>query len=340
MTLEDKKSEYFNSVRQIFPELAISSSSSIYSGDAPTSARIELSNQSKAFKNRFSYSGSLIHYTSLDSLMNILNSQEVRLFNCRNLNDKMELGYAVKELGIEMSKEELELQRQNFFIFSACEYDPKLRNDDFNLWRLYSNSGYGAAIVFEITNLKDEWSNVFYGKVCYGTDSELHQNLINFIEIHQNFNTKYRLFENIPSIIPAIGLHFKNRIWSIENEIRLIAFCPYDKYTLESAFLEGENAYLSQTIKHTINKSGKHAAYVSLPLNIDHLRKQYTERLGEEEVDKYLQTIPHLKIKKVILGHKVPVDTIMAISRILEQSFSKSVGYRVEIDESSFREVD
>jgi len=340
MNVDEKKTEYFKLVSQIFPELGISTSSSFYNSDFPISAEIELSNQSEAFKNKFKYSGSFIHYTSLDSLISIINSQEIRLFNCQNLNDKLELKYAVKELGISITEAELELQRQNFFIFSACEYDLNLNNDDFNLWRLYSNSGFGAAVVFEIENLSDNWDNIFYGKVSYGIDDDRNKDLIKFIDLHQRFNEKYKLFENIPSIIPAIGLHFKNKIWNIENEIRLIAFCPFDKHSLEIKAFEAGNAYLSTTLKHTINKSGKQAAYVTLPLNIDKLKQEYLRKADESTVIDFLKTIPHLKIKRIIMGHKIPPETFVAIEHILREKFCKVLGYSVEVGYSSFRDLD
>ncbi len=340
MNIEDKKREYLKLVNNIFPELDILSSFSMYSGDYPTSATIELSDQYLAFKNKFAYSGSFIHYTSLDSLMNIINSQEIRLFNCKNLNDKFELKYAVNELGIRMSEAELEVCRQNFFIFSACQYDLNLCNDDFNLWRLYSNSGLGAAIVFEIENLNDDWHNIFYGKVEYGIDNDRSNDLIKFIGIHQEFNDTYKLFENIPSIIPAISLHFKNKIWSIENEIRLIAYCPFDKYSLEAKSYDAGNPYLSSTLKHTINKSGRQAAYVTLPLNIKKLEKDYSKIIGEADAQNYLKCIPQLRIKKIILGHKIPVETFIFIENILQESLSKVLGYQIEIGYSSFRDLD
>lgn len=340
MDLENKKSEYFSLVNKIFPELSISSAFTLYGGEYPTSAQIELSNQSLAFKNKFAYAGTFIHYTSLESLLNIINSQEIRLFNCKNLNDKLELRYAAKELGIKVSESDLEVQRQNFFIFSACEYDLALCNDDFNLWRLYSNSGSGAAIVFEIDNMKDDWANIFYGKVEYGIDNRQNNDLIKFIDIHQDFNEKYHLFQNIPSIIPAIGLHFKNKIWKIENEIRLIAYCPFDKYTLETNAFEMGNPYLSTTLKHTINKSGNQAAYVSLPLNVEKLKKEYAKIIGDSDAEKYLQCIPHLKIKRIIVGHKIPAEVLVAIENILQKSFAKTVGYSIQVGYSSFRDLD
>jgi hypothetical protein len=167
MYLNEKKEKYLELIKKIFPELEITGSFSFYGGDEPESARITLGNESTAFKNKFNFSEDFIHYTSLDALMNILNTKEIRIYNCQNLNDKSELKYAAKEFGIKLCKYDLDKFRRELFIFSASSYSADLSNDDFNLWRLYGNSGFGAGIVFGIENFEDNWDNTFFGKVSY-----------------------------------------------------------------------------------------------------------------------------------------------------------------------------
>jgi hypothetical protein len=316
MNLEEKKIKYITEVREIFPELAYSSSMSLYSGPEPSSAAIELSNQSLAFKRKFQCSKSIIHYTSIDSLVNILNSEELRLFSCNSLNDERELRFAVEKLGIKISHRDLEEFRRTFFIFSACEYDLDKLNDDFNLWRLYANSGNGVAIVFEMTNYEDDWRNVFYGKVAYDGGNSVEIELLRFSEIHNKFNEEHSLFENTPSILPAIALHFKNRIWEIEREVRLMAYCPFDEYTLQAKSFEGGNPYLPNTVRHTVSRGGILSSYVCLPLNKERLRKQFETRLDKPGSEHLLSCIPHLKIRKIIVGHNVPDHTFSAIKRL------------------------
>lgn len=335
-SVKDKTKEYFERIKHIFPELSLSSSSSMYNGPYPKSAKIELSEQSRAFKNKFKYTGYIIHYTSLESVLNIFNTESIRLYNCNNLNDDDEIRYAIRKLGISVSPKEINDQKKNFFVFSGCKYDMSKNDEDFNLWRLYANSGHGAAIVFEITNISDDWNNIFYGQVSYDLNSQLNKDLLEFIKIHNQFNEEYKLFDNIPSIIPAISLLFKNKIWSIENEIRLTAFCPFDFHSLSLREFEGGNAYLSRTLKHTLNKSGESAAYVELPLNISKLRKQYSSRLSPEEVNTYLSCIPHLKIKRVILGHKISATTFTSVHRLMCESFAANLGYTIELGYSEF----
>ncbi|MFY8069525.1 MAG: DUF2971 domain-containing protein [Flavobacterium sp.] len=339
MNLDEKKEKYLKLVQPIFPELDIAGSFSMYSGDAPKSGKITLGNESTAFKNKFKNSGDFIHYTSLESVLNILNTKQLRLYNCQNLNDKLEVKYAVKEFGLQIPEDDLETFRQQLFVFSASTYDINLKNDDFNLWRLYGNSGLGAAIVFGIENFSDDWESLFFGKISYELDVNIYEDFKKFIKIHQDFNNEYALFENIPSIIPIIALHFKNKIWSIENEIRLIAHCPFDKYSLETIHYESGNSYLTNTIKHTLNRSGEKVAYVSLPLNLKEERDRISKIIREEEAtNTFLKCIPHLKIKKIIIGHEVSAKSFVEVQSILHQVISKELGYNIAIEYSSFRD--
>lgn len=335
-SVKAKTKEYFERIKHIFPELNLSSSFSMYNGDYPRSAKIELSNQSLAFKNKFNYTGHIIHYTSLESVLNIFNTESLRLYNCHNLNDDDEIAFATRKLGITVTQEEIDDQKKNFFVLSACKYDMTKNDEDFNLWRLYANSGQGAAIVFEITNISDDWQNIFYGQVSYDFDNQLNKDLLNFIQIHNQFNEDYKLFQNIPSIITAISLLFKSKIWSIENEIRLTAFCPFNDYSLSTNGFSGGNAYLSNTLKHTLNKFGNRAAYVELPLNIPKLKKEFSSRLSPEDINTYLSCIPHLKVKRVILGHKISTGTFTSLHRLLCESFAANLGYEIELGYSDF----
>lgn len=340
MYLTEKKEKYLKNVNSIFPELEITGSFSLYGGEEPSSAKITLSNESTAFKNKFNNSDDFIHYTSLENVLNILNTKQLRLYNCQNLNDKLELNYAVKEIGIKISKEILATFRQQMFVFSASSYDTKLNNDNFNLWRLYGASGFGAAIVFGIENFSDNWENLFFGKVTYGLGDNSYEDFKKFIKVHQEFNDEFLLFENIPSIIPAIALHFKNKIWNIENEIRLIAHCPFNEYTLEPVHYESGNSYLKSTLRHSINRSGEKVAYINLPLNLNEERNRIIKIIGEEYTDNFLKCIPHLKIKRIIIGHEISPKTYVEVENIIHQVISKELGYNIEVGYSSFRNME
>ena len=145
------------------------------------------------------------------------------------------------------------------------------------------------------------------------------------------------MFQNIPSLITAIALHYKDLIWSIEKEIRLIAYCPFNKWKLDSQPWEHGNPYLSNTIKHTINSFGNAVAYTSLPITLKQIKQNFSKIIGEEDAAKYLSCIPQLKIKRVIVGHKVFEEVFHKIRKLCFGYFSKIIGYTFEVTYSSFK---
>lgn len=321
MSPRDKKlKEYLEKAREILPGIdSYSAAFSLFSGDEPTSGKITLSNQSNAIKANFNYSENkcLIHYTSMDSMFSILNSQALRMYNCLNLNDAKEIEYANSQFNIELSPEETKNFKQNNFVTSFCEYDMILQNDDFNLWRLYGNQGHGVGLVFEVENMNDSWDEVFIGKVFYDMNDSIIRKFSAFVEFHKEFNRVHKLFENTPSILSAIALHLKDDIWKTENEVRLFAHCPFDEYDLQREYFEGQNHYLSGTMEHAINKSGKVVSYVNLPLNQEKVFREFKKHISDELAKDYLSSFPHLKLKRIVLGYNVSSEVGFDIEKIL-----------------------
>lgn len=341
MTIDEKKEKYLSLAHKYFPELYYSQISSFYSGDRPSSGRITLGGQAQAFADKFGYPKSILHYTSLDSFLNIINSREVRMYNCNHLNDSEEISHAYNALNLSIDSEEIQKQKRNFFTFSGSEYDPQNPTEDFNLWRLYGGSGAGIGIVFEIINSHEEWKNIICGKVQYGTESKVKEDMINFIKAHFEFNQTHKLFENIPTIIPAIAMHIKENIWSIENESRIFAYCPYNEDSLQSEHNMSGNPYLSGKIQHSLSKGNKPIAYTSLPLDILREEKRISQLLPPEySPNILLNTIPHLRIKKVIIGHKIDEETFCHIIKILHNQDSSNPFKESSIEYSKFKKFE
>ena len=323
MSLRDQKIKtYLKEAQSIFPKIDVSVVFSIYNGEEPTSGNITLSNQSDAFKHKLNFSRhtNIIHYTSLDSLFSILNSQILRLYNCFNLNDPTEIDYANVKYKIALTQDELLMFKRNNFVASFCEYDMTLQNDDFNLWRLYGMEGNGVGLVFEIENMDESWEEFFIGKVSYNqysTTNSIVEQFSKFVRFHREFNEQHHLFENTPSILSAIALLFKDEIWKTEKEIRLFAYCPYDEYDLKPLQFESKNNYLSNTMGHAINKNGEMVSFVNLPLNINTqpgvLKTTKLEDLSKDS----LSSIPHLKLKRIVLGYNINENMFDKIEKIL-----------------------
>lgn len=312
---------YFEQLEKILPGIDFSSVSSMYNGAEPTSGNIILSSISNAFKKLLSLNSkiNIIHYTSIETMLGVLSTQSFRLYNCLNLNDPKEIEFANKKFSIGLTVEEIHNFKQNYFVGSFCEYDIELKNDDFNLWRLYGNYGNGAGLVFEIENIEDNWENVFLGKVLYNEKSHIIKSFEEFIRFHNQFNNENGLFENTPHILPIIGLHFKDEIWQIENEFRLFTACPFDQYTFDREYRGNQNSYLSNSLEHTINRNGNLVSYISLPIDKKRALQDLENRFGSENLAKeHFSSIPHLRLKKVILGYNVPLDLFNNVGRLFD----------------------
>jgi hypothetical protein len=160
-----------------------------------------------------------IHYTNLTSAMNILNSGNIRLYNCLNMNDPMEIKHLLEQSEIEFSDEEISTYQREHFIFSACRFNSN-EDEDFNLWRLYGENGKGVGIVFEIDEKIKNWSNRYLQNVKYQMEDS--RKIAAFFEYHKQFNETHDLFQNKPDLFALLAAGVKNQVWSIEKEFRII----------------------------------------------------------------------------------------------------------------------
>jgi len=331
---------YLNELQNIFPEINLTSVSSLYSSAEARSGHIILSNVSEAFKQKLNLkkNTTLIHYTSIAAMLSIIKEEYFRLYNCFNLNDPREVEFANNKYSMGFTEDEIMEIKQNYFVGSFCEYDTKLQNDDFNQWRLYGNNGNGAAMVFEIENIEERWENFFIGKICYDESNEIVDRFKKFIMFHKEFNEKHELFENTPEILSAIALHFKDEIWKVENEFRLFTSCPFDKYTFENKFLGNQNSFLSSKVEHTINRNGDFVSYIPLPLNKEREMKNLQMRgLNEEHAKYFFSSIPHLNLKEIILGYNVSWAIFHNIGRLLDFNIKKERLGRINLKFSSLK---
>lgn len=98
------------------------------------------------------YSGNnkFLHYTSLQSLIAILKTRRIRLYDFNNFNDPTEFIYANKYFKKFDEPESLREYKRQLFGLSLCEFDDETVKNNINLWRLYADNGKGACITFEI----------------------------------------------------------------------------------------------------------------------------------------------------------------------------------------------
>ena len=305
-TLDEKLTLYLERAKDFFPGINSSSSFSMFNTDLqsePTSGEIELSGRFINDKTLKEGSVQFIHYTSLTSAMNILNSGKVRLYNCLNLNDPSEIKNLLDQSPIEFSDDETEQYKREHFILSGSLFS-NIEDEDFNLWRLYGDNSTGIGIVFEVNETLQNWGNIYLQKVDYQSDNT---NLIyDYLNFHKEFNDEHHLFHNKPDFFPLLATGVKSNIWSIEKEIRVVIHAPFDRYSLKSEDKLTTNRLISDTLQHEYKPNGNLVSFVEIPLHLnDRQSKKVNLPLTQKEVD-LIDYVPNLRIKKVILGPNSP----------------------------------
>src|SRR5690554_4555393 len=301
MNRDEKINLYLEGAREFFPNLETSSVFSMFGSSEPTSGEIEFRSQ---FINEIALKDSplqFIHYTSLSSAMNILNSGNIRLYNCLNLNDPSEINFLLKNSPIIFTEKDVEKYKKEHFILSGSIYKSK-DDEEFNLWRLYGDQGRGVGIVFEVDNKIGNWGSVFLHNVEYGTNNELSENIIKFLHFHKEFDETHRLFNNIPNIISLLSTDVKNELWSIEKEFRIDIKLLLDKHSNLPKDSISNNSLITSRLNHELKPNGKMVSYVELPLHLNNYKSRVVETpFSKEEVD-LIDYVPNLKVKTLILG--------------------------------------
>ena len=331
--LDNLVKEYLSSLESFYPGIRYVGRSSTYSGEQPYNCRLNLSLRNSNVKET-SYEASdqkyVIHYTSsLQNLFSILNSGFLRLSNLASLSDPQELRYMAKEVNW-LEPSQLDFFRKAFHSASFCGVGDLSQPDNFPMWRLYGGDGYGTAIVFEILNPTSDWHKYMLAKVQYGSSFER----VKYIEF-MRFHSKFQMDNNRPirdwpeAIVAFMSMH-KNEIWDYEEEIRLISYYAYDDYTLKS--LPAQNQ--ASKLKHALAHNGKPYSYLELPLygssKYFNLEKFYNEDGFNES---FFQSMPILKIKKIVLGYHHSIDTVLNCEDVVSH-ISKTYGHHIEIGTS------
>lgn len=318
---------YFTEAQKIIPQVRFSSAG--YNGNTPIN--IEMSTQFGLIDSLFNKvkTNSFIHYTSIPALIEIFNAGNLRMFNCHNLNDPYEIEHGLNLFGLTLSTHEINIFKRNHFVFSACEYEEN--RDDFNMWRFYGDSGKGAGIVFEIEYGDEDYKNsgVHIGKVQYGENNESIDLLKKYFTFHSEFDKEHHLFQSsLPNLFPLICSFFKNEIWQIEKEIRIVANCKMiDNYTADDViFGNNFNTHLKETLKTTLNKKSELVSYLELPIKAI-------------ENPKSTELCPKIVIKKIVLGYDVSETMKASVVSLVKRIGMNKFGYDIGYSDSKYKKI-
>lgn len=221
-----------------------------------------------------------LHYTSLQSLIAILKSQKIRLYDFNNFNDPTEFTYANKYFQKFDDPTHLTEYKRQLFALSLCEFEEDTINNNIDLWRLYADNGKGACITFEID--KENIENIYdysFGKIKYNSNSTNISELDEIIARDKKFKGDFDFqCSNLSDVIAPLCCFYKSDLFSIEKEIRLFHLSKRQfHYKHESDEVQCE-----------LNRDFKKVFFVELPI--------------DKIIDK---SMPFLKIKTVHLGYNL-----------------------------------
>lgn len=303
-TVDDKLKLYLEGAKIFFRDIKDVSRFSLYSTEEPKMAEVTFNNKVVDYNLDPEQKLDIIHYTNINSFCNIINSQLIRLYDCNNLNDSKEIELGLKKIGFQTEKRWIEDLKRFHFIFSASEYDG---NDDFNMWRLYGDNGFGVALIFEIDENFKKWKGIHLSKVSYSDEDESVKLIRDFIKFHNEFQEKNKLFIKVPSLIPLLSAFQKSDIWSIEKEFRLVATCEYnkDQLNVKSPVFESINPFLSRTLNQNVNVYGNLVSYLEMPITEIFFEEKLIKEDNKDIIKNVYENYPRLKLKKVIFGYNL-----------------------------------
>lgn len=250
---------------------------------------------------------SFIHYTSIEALTNILNSQSLKLFSLNSMNDPYEFNALIKKFELAIDNNVIDLFKRALFVSSFCRYD-EAEKDDFNMWRLYGKDGAGVGIVFEIVNENIDWKTFIIGKVDYDSKSLNNQRLKQAISLINHYvKEKGLVLDRVPSLIGLFLSLYKNEIWRLENEYRLLSFYEYNPTCFTD--ISVDNQIAKSTANYHFKSNGRESASIDFPLisNLEKvLRTTYMSSYKEDVLEYEIKSYPNIRIKEIIVGYQVP----------------------------------
>ena len=329
--------QYLEGARNFFPELQTSTIISLFSNDLPypSSGEIEFNNKISANDTY-----EIIHYTSLHAFLEIINSQSIRMYNCNNMNDLKEIEHGLSQMNFQYDEEWLKKIKRNHFILSSSRYDKK-EGDNFNMWRLYGQNGMGIGLVFEVPKKIENWKNISINEVEYTSKNTISKTK-QFLDFHKKFQESYQLFENTPRIIPLLASFHKDEIWSMENETRLVAHCPYNEYTFEAEnnIFNNYTPILPSSLSHTISSNGKPVAYVQMPISRKIIDDKIKPEWSQEIKVNVLNNHPYLQLKSIIIGPQLyNSPKYFELNKLINYTVVNKLGTNLNIQNSKFNDL-
>ncbi|QGW28535.1 DUF2971 domain-containing protein [Phnomibacter ginsenosidimutans] len=278
--------EYREILNKYYPKLIVNTG---YSGPQ---IHAKISSSFKDYNETpFYYKGPLkfVHWTSLSNLSSIINNNEIRLYNLINSEDQEEFSYAGQLLSL--SERQINTIKDKYYTASFC----RLENlEDNYLWKKYGRDFSGVAIVFSLTDNRDEWENIILSDVYYELDPT-------FKKLQEELKELISRYNNIPTLMNDIWRfagYFKRQDFKPEKEVRLSYIFPFD---YDSDYLR----YVRKELK--IDKGrNRIVSYIPLKLWTDPAASYFkTLDIPSLTTDSFTLSksgLPQIKIEAIYIG--------------------------------------
>lgn len=246
----------------------------------------------------FTDSNKIIHFTSMNILLSIVNEGALRMYNLHNSNDKNEYSYAASELKniyqnrrIDESRIEKHFDKikENSFITSTTSVD-ELNNPSF--WQKYGDGGKGVAIELEVINNMDKWKNFYLSKVQYNKLNAFKR----LVKAWNLIQKKYPINIYDINLDFILSMH-KSSDWENENEIRLLTFSFQRQLKTYEELIHWD---------FKPNKIGVPIKYFKLPLCDDD--GNFINRNLNDREEFFWSDIPKIRISDIYFGPDFPIN--------------------------------
>lgn len=315
--LDDKIHELIDAYKKevlhkFFPSAKFKEAGSITSNNIPPRTFDAVISNEGLFENtdyKFNPNTQFIHFTSLPSLSQILQSGFLRMsdFNC--LSDKSELLFGSNVFS-DCDNDKIKEAKANIFSLSACLSDRETLNNQ-HMWNQYACQGMGCAIEYKFisTNIHD----MVFGKILYGKRDL--KNLRKLKKLNEKFKKDYD-FEvtDLPMLLLKVSAFHKKFKFHSENEVRLLFF--------NDGFFSKDSIHRNHYVDLYSDQQVRN--FIRLPI----AGKNNNVNKDTINLEKELGFSPQIEISRVIIGPNNPKP--FEVAKLLDQ-FKNQQGYNFEI---------
>lgn len=266
----------------------------------------------------------LLHFTSLEALLSIINDSSIRMYNLWNSSYEQEYTHAAEifdriyEIIGQKGETRVKIAKTYSFISSFTSSENYLSPYH---WANYGNNNKGVAIEFEINPEYQTWYKFILSKTFYDKRNDFDA----LFTAWHNFQSQVAIPNNCTYDIDMNWLLslYKNKTYSPEQERRL--------YLYSDGFLA---SYPSHFAKYTYSALKTKSPtldikYFKLPLCDDSWEYKHF-KIGQYE-DKFWDAIPKIRISKIYIGPDAPIKDFEQLRYEMKSSVKEKTGKNIEL---------